>query len=312
MAELWHRILRLEYGIAEGSRTLLATRDIFQDDGGSGRFGTGAIPEVKYDISKSLKSKNTCKVQIFNLNKKNREIATQAETGQMQLILELGYGNEYFLAFFGKVQKAYNQWNGYEWLTTLDVVDGSDTKEVHINKSFAPKTKISDIFKEIVKIAGDSAQKIKSVVKDIDLAVTENGITINGNLDTAIEKIIGSVPDQNLEYTVQDQVIHIKSIFESINSQTVPVISPTTGMIGAPVRTEKGLNFSTLPVKDLTPGQIVKIESTDGEYTGFYIIQKTKITGSLRGDKSVATCEALSTDLIQEVSLEGFGRTATT
>jgi len=285
MPELWNRSARLTFGIL-GEEVIegVVIDSAFATSGYS-------IPQIEFDISKSIKTKNKAAIIVYNLGRSNREIISKAKKNELFCELSVGYENDNFTVFKGNVQLAHNEWTGKEWKSSFKVVDGLNIKKKNLfNKSYAPKTDIKKMLKDALSNLEDD---VKGVFTDIKTEVTENGITLSGAVPMVLDKLMNLVPDQNLEMTVQDNTIYIKPVTSLIAANSIPVIAYDTGTIGYPVKTEEGVKFKALLRKGLSPGRGVRIATIAGELDGVYSIQKTKFKGKIRSKNEwYAECEA--------------------
>ena len=295
MPDLWGRTIKLSFGVKGETGVVIDTSKIPPNR---------AIPGISFDITKTIKNKNTATITIYNLQKSNRDIVSSAKHDTLFCILEVGYGGDNFIIFKGVIQTAYNAWSGFEWATSFTVVDGKKTKKVKVNLTFPPKTDMKQMLTDTFKGLGG---KFEGVILDVKKEISQNGVTLSGSFDAVIEGLTNMMPSQDLEQTVQDEVVYVKPVDTFIDANNVPIVSYQTGMIGSPRITKKGIEFTSLLQKGLSPGRGVEIISISGESNGYYAIQKTKAAGALRGDKWQIWCQATATDKIERVPISDYG-----
>ncbi len=190
----------------------------------------------------------------------SRSVVSQAKPGTLFCVLEVGYQNENFTLFKGSVQTGGSRWNGYQWETTFKAVDGLKSKKKKINKTYPKKTDLKKMLKDTLKQMEDG---FKNIIKDVKSEISENGITLSGAGDMVLDRIISMMPNQNLERTIQDEVTYVKPVDSAIDDTTAAVIAFDTGMIGAPKKTEDGIEFKSLLSTGLSPGRKVIIKSIE-------------------------------------------------
>ncbi len=291
MSELWNRSARLEFGVRGRTGVVIDTKAV---------KAPHTVPEIEFDISKGIKSKNKANIRIYNLNKTSRESLTNTEKDTLFCDFQLGFNNDNFVVFRGDIQTAGSHWDGRNWVTTMEAFDGLSLDKTKFNKSYAPKTDYKTILEDVIKnVKGE----FKSVISGVKTEVTQNGITLSGISSAVINKIVNSLPNQNLEYTVQDEVIYIKNATSMIDEGNIQVLRYDTGLIGVPKRTKEGVEFQAIIRKGLFPQRGVEIQTHSGELDGVYILQKVKLKGSLRGKDWTATCEGKLTDKYQIVEV---------
>lgn len=283
MPLLWGRSVILEFGESGKTGVKIDTSKILDKS---------ALPQITFDIKKTIISQNTAHISVYNLNETSREVVNKAKDDTLYCTLSAGYGDESFIIFKGRIQTGGSVWTGSEWVTTINTVDGVDAKGKKVNRSYAPDTTVKEMIVDSLENLGSN---FKKVVLDVKKEVTENGMTLSGSVPMIIDKLIAAVPNQNLEFTIQDGVAYVKPATTLIEANTIVVVSPTTGMIGSPKKVKDGVEFTSVIQKGLSPGRGVELKSTTGTYNGIYIIQKTQMKGSLRGGEWSVTCEAKAT-----------------
>ena len=72
MAELWGRSARLTFGVPGELGIEVNTIN---------SVGQYTVPQIEFNINKSIKAKNTAEISIYNLNSTSREIVSSAKSG---------------------------------------------------------------------------------------------------------------------------------------------------------------------------------------------------------------------------------------
>ena len=289
--ELWRRSALLVFGVKGESAVKVDTDKIFREG--------GAIPQITFDILKSITDKNSSQISVYNLNTPSRDVINRAESEEdIYVELHAGYGGENSLVFKGEVRIAQNVWNGTDYITSFEAYDGKKASKKKYSKSHAPGSKYKDIIKDILKGVGDT---IDGIVLDVKESTTENGLTLIGATADVVKKVINMVPDQNLEFTIQDNVAIVRPANLSSNPTEVPVISNSTGLIGSPKTVRKGVEFKCLIQAGLLPSRSIKLVTLGTDLDGIYILQKVKMSGQTRDGDWTATCVAIKDDRFIQV-----------
>jgi len=289
--ELWGRSAILKFGrYGTSYEVTIDTDKEFE--------GRKVIPQIEFDIKKSTADKNLATISIKNLAERSRNVATMtvADKGKMYIEFYAGYGGVNYLMFAGDVDSSSTHWNGREWSTDFSAIDGLVASKVKYNKSHAPKTDIKSIIADALSNIKD---KVKDIIVDVKSEVTQNGVTLTGATSLVMEKLAAMLPNQNLQFTIQDGVAYVKPVTTPIDKNNIPKISKHSGLIGSPKKIKEGIVFTSLIQFGLSPGRAIELESVSDEFNGVYIIQKTSAKGSTRGRDWYIECEAkLTTDFV--------------
>lgn len=289
MAELWNRSAVLKFGVPNANKIIPEGEGVTIDT----RLSVlpNVNPEISFEIEKKIEKQNTAEITVYNLSRDSREIVNKADSDTLFCELSVGYGDDNFLLFKGFIQTGGSLWNGYEWKTVMRAIDGKDAKKENFNKSYKAGTDIRDIFNDVLNTVKD---RFESLVPEVKSHITKNGLTLSGTVPMILKKLANLVPDQNLEINIENSVISVKPATSIIDQLSIPVVSFNTGMIGAPKKTEDGLDVVALLRDGISPGRAMEVLSVTGEYDGQYLIQNCKYSGSLRGDKWQVASEVKS------------------
>jgi len=213
---------------------------------------------------------NTAAVSIYNMNETNRSFF---EKKDLKVILMAGYGPKPSIVFKGDVvgEKTSSKKSGQDIITTIESGDGRFTlKNTVLNKTFAPGISLESVIKDIQKSMG-----LPGDLKDIKSETFNQGLSISGSPREALDKL---TEKQNLEWSIQGGVLQIKKKGGAISGEVV-IVSPDTGLIDIPVKTNEGVEFQTLLNPVLVPGRSVKIESKFLKGTQSFIVRKVQHQG---------------------------------
>lgn len=214
---------------------------------------------IQFQIEKTSESNsNTSRIVIFNLNKENRAFCEQVN---LDCFLSAGYapiGQEPLIEsiFQGDIKKGKveNKLSGSDWQTRFEVGDGERALvETKFNKSFAKGANLQAMIEEVSKSLG----KPLSTIKGIQNKVFKNGVTLSGSAKDILD---GLTVEGGVEWSVQDnEIIVLPPTID--DGQGSFLISRDTGMIGSPIKREKGVEFVVALNPKLRPGKKVRLQS---------------------------------------------------
>lgn len=247
---------------------------------------------VLFKIKKtSEKTPNPGQIKIYNLNSTSRAIlesgkaAIDTKTGKKEsihkiaIILNVGYGPSVDQLFIGNVTKAKTEKQGPDLITTIEAGDGEKAfTEARLDKSYSAGTSYKTMFKDILKSMKDAGGIALGALDSIKNEVTQNGITLSGISNVLLSKLTDR---QGLEWSIQDHELQILKILSSSNTKAI-LLTPETGLIGRPVKTDKGIEFKALLNTKIKPGGLVRIESNSLDAT--ILISEAVFDGDTHGE----------------------------
>jgi hypothetical protein len=244
--------------------------------GQTGRVWTGL--RTRFEIHKTADSSpNKLKLGIYNLSKDSRHyIENGGRTYAVQV--EAGYAADLRMLFSGRLELASSNTQGRQnhhhqgadWLTEVEGTDGGHPcRTVVISKSFGPKTGEHAIIDEVAKALGVTLGKITGLPKK----QANHGRSLSGPAAAELDRLCAT---HRLRWSIQDGALHILPYGAALNP-TAFVISPATGMIGSPERTERGVKVVSLLQGGINPGRLIEIRSSD--LKGTYVVEDVKHHG---------------------------------
>lgn len=214
---------------------------------------------ISFQIEKTSESNaNTSRITIFNLNKESRSFVEQEN---LDAFLSAGYtppGQESLVEalFQGDLKKGKveNKLSGSDWQTTFEVGDGERALvETKFNKGFAKGASLEKMIGEVSK----SFDKPISTIKGIKDKIFKNGVTLSGGAKDIMDQLTN---EAGVEWSIQDDEIIVLPSKEDDGEESF-LISRKTGLIGSPIKREKGIEFIAALNPKLRPGKRVRIES---------------------------------------------------
>jgi hypothetical protein len=242
---------------------------------------------VTFQIEKTSESNsNTSRISIFNLNSNSRAFVEQEN---LVGILDVGYqypGQDPVAEniFQGDIKKVQNTLSGGDWVTTFEIGDGEKKLvESHFDKSFAKGASLQTVVNEVAQSFGNPV----SVVKGIQDKTFKNGLSLSGGTKEILDNLTS---EGGVEWSIQDDEVIILPQEEDDGEQGF-LLSRDTGMIGLPIKKEKGLEITTALIAKLRPGRSIKVESKIIE--GNYRVRRVLHDGDTHEGNWVTKVEAV-------------------
>lgn len=232
---------------------------------------------VTFSIKKTLTSDpNVAEISIYNLNDSNRNLIA---TKQYHLLeLSVCYQHDMLrLIFCGDIINVENKLNDKDIITVLRCGDGYKAfTEKTIIKTVAKGQSDNDLLNEAVKSFGIQKGSI-NLPND---RVLPRGKVMMCDTREVMHKI---AINNNADWSIQDAQLVLIPKNKGLANNEGWIISRTTGMIGSPQKTDKGLEVTTLCNPQYRIGSLVRVESKLTEYNGDYKIESIEHNGDLDG-----------------------------
>lgn len=250
-------------------------------DGGQGRKWTDLDIEFKVEKSGSS-TPNKIGITIYNLSADSRGWCEKKGNG---VILEAGYVDSGVkLLASAEIQTVTHDKDGPDWVTKICAADGQKAHKTIMHESFGPKTKESAVIKAIAKKMGVKLGNLKGL-SDEEFA---QGRQLSGAARFELDALCSS---RGLRWSIQDGAIQILPIGSPTDADVI-LLSPASGLIGSPEKTEKGVKITSLLRGNLNPAQLVKLESRS--LTGFYVAEKVTHEGDSSGGNWYTQIDAIA------------------
>lgn len=232
---------------------------------------------VTFSIKKTLTSDpNVAEISIYNLNDSNRNLIA---TKQYHLLeLSVCYKDDMLrLIFCGDIINVENKLNNKDIITVLRCGDGYKAfTEKTIIKTVAKGQSDNDLLNEAVNSFGIQKGSI-NLPND---RVLPRGKVMMCDTREVMHKI---AINNNADWSIQDAQLVLIPKNKGLANNEGWIISRTTGMIGSPQKTDKGLEVTTLCNPQYRIGSLVRVESKLTEYNGDYKIESIEHNGDLYG-----------------------------
>ena len=232
---------------------------------------------VTFSIKKTLTSDpNVAEISIYNLNDSNRNLIAIKQYHLLEL--SVCYQHDMLrLIFCGDIINVENKLNDKDIITVLRCGDGYKAfTEKTIIKTVAKGQSDNDLLNEAVNSFGIQKGSI-NLPND---RVLPRGKVMMCDTREVMHKI---AINNNADWSIQDAQLVLIPKNKGLANNEGWIISRTTGMIGSPQKTDKGLEVTTLCNPQYRIGSLVRVESKLTEYDGDYKIESIEHNGDLYG-----------------------------
>lgn len=249
------------------------------------------VLKMVFNIEKTRGSDpNKAKLSIWNLSAASR---AKLQEKNCDVVIEAGYVDYVNQIFKGTMDFATNTREGTDWITTLEVGDGSkETKQSRINESFKAGTSAGQVLKKAAESLGLDTGNLLDVVNGDGarslLKQWVSGKVVSGKSSDVLDDISKSL---GLDWSIQDRKLQFidKGIRKAGESQTVVTtkdpavpLKPSKGLIGSPEVGEDGIvKARSLLNGELFPNRKIDLESL--LIKGAYRIEKVVHDGDTGG-----------------------------
>lgn len=239
----------------------------------------------------STSTANDGKIEIYNLNEEVRNFTEIAETVDKQvptdgLFIELyaGYQDVTRQIFTGFASGG-SKYESPDWVSTFRVIDGkSPIIEAKFIKSYNAGYPINNVIIDLLKSFKLPIDYIPPVITS-DLV--KYGLALSGNAKDLLDQYSNKY---RFLWSIQNNSILVT--FEKLPIPgNIIILTPRSGLLSRPLKTDKGLEFSTLLIPSLRPGILVQIDDDNG-FTGTALVNVVDYKGDSHRDKFECFVEA--------------------
>lgn len=246
--------------------------------------GTGKTIEdlrMTFTVQKTNeKNPNRSKLEIYNLSPTSKGLL---ETKNAKISLAVGYEDTVSIVAVGDITKVVHERSGPDIISKIEFGDGDNKyRNSRIEKGYPPGVTTSKVIDDLILESG----LIKGVVIGVPQFTYANGLSLSGLVRDELERICVK---NNLEFSIQNEVIQIIPK-DSFTTDSIVFLDKTSGLIGEPNKTAKGVEFISLIQPRLKPGSRVQIKSD--KLSGIFKLQKVIHEGDNQGGDFLSSCEA--------------------
>lgn len=190
---------------------------------------------IQFNVKKtSDKSSNTAEVKIYNLNENSRN-RISGEVLKQVIQLNAGYKSDVSdsLVFIGNVTSITHEVTSPSIVTTIKCADGLDALSLtRISVSYTEGYSVKLALREIVDAFPFGIEGFNQSLSQVDDFQFSNGYSFTGFAKDALDELTQEI---GVEWSVQNG--NIKFLPEGLpDSNVVVSLSPTTGLVGSPIR----------------------------------------------------------------------------
>ena len=209
--------------------------------------------KIKFDIKKSrTREQNKATIEIYNLNE-----TTRANIKNEGVTVELyaGYADDVGLIFRGDIREVSHKKTNADIITTITAGDGDNAlRKSSINVTM-PKS--SSLKKHIIELASKlEGIKIGKIVGIDGLEGNKRATTFVGSVRDELDRL---AIKYDFSYTIENHIFNL--VRNRQHTGLSEVISVESGMIEAPVATEKGVDVKTLLNNNLKCNDLFRLEA---------------------------------------------------
>lgn len=239
--------------------------------------------KISFDIEKTRESgANTAKIQIYNMR---QESWTLFETEKdLFVVLFVAYDDRknYEILYTGNISKAKTTLETPNIITVLECGDGQKAlKYATLDKSYKAKTIIKEAMKDAVQTFKDVGNVAIEEVGDFISGKTNFGFSLSGTSKDIVDEMARKY---NFDWSIQNNKCVIKPKDETTNNTAID-LNKRTGLVGTPIRTEKGIELTCLINPKIIPKKKIYVYSEGLDNTdAFFQVTTVKIKGDTHGN----------------------------
>lgn len=237
-------------------------------EGSSGRAFRGL--RARFDVAMTdTKTPNTGKVELYNAAPETIALA-QRDDAVVRLLV--GHGDTPRLIFHGDPIKdgVTVRRESVDRILTIEAADGRRAYSgTFVDLSFATE----QTGRQIYGVIGD-ALGLPLGANDLgDDVRFPTGVTLSGRASDVLDRLCVMT---GRRWTIRDGTLQVYAKGGTTGESAV-LFSPTTGLVGAPTRTEKGVELTALISPAMRPGRPFRLES---EFvSGDYVAKEVRFAG---------------------------------
>jgi hypothetical protein len=246
---------------------------------------------IVFDIEKTRTSEaNKGNIQIYNLNQDHWTIFETHKDLFVVLYVSYNDPKNYEILFTGNVNKCSTAKDGVNIVTSIESGDGQKAlQNARLEKTFKAGQIIKDAAKDVVDTFKDVANVAIKAVDDVITGNSGLSFSFSGQSKDLMDNLAKKF---NFDWSIQNNQVVMKAKSTPIDNYAVD-INFRTGLIGCPVRTEKGINLTALINPKVFPMKKIYVYS-EGLSTvdDFFRVEKVTYKGDTHGNDWTMDIEA--------------------
>jgi hypothetical protein len=242
---------------------------------------------IVFSVEKTSTSEaNHASVQVYNLAEQTRG---WLKSKDQAVVLNAGYLESSQRLFAGVIDRLEHEREGVDLVTTIECKDGGlDLRDPEFHRSYRAGTSKASIISDIVANMPHTTQGPVAALGA--QGRTGGAVALSGTCKRVLDRLGRS---WGYEWSIQDGVLQVLDEGEAATPEILAVkLTPTTGLIGSPTKTERGVKARSLLRPSLRPGSYLVVES---EFlTGGYKAESVRHDGDTHGGAWNTETEARS------------------
>ena len=224
---------------------------------------------------------NKAKIQILNLSDDSIGFLRQPE---VVVRLAAGYADVTPILFVGDVREVRVQRGSQETACEIEAYDGLTAyQNSALYTTFEPPLTNRRLISRLAEAMTLAIDAIPADLPEIDY---QSPYTVAGPVRAALDEVIAS---SGARWSIQDGTLRI-TLDGQPTAEAAALISPSTGLVGYPETTKKGVKFTSLLNAQLSPRRFVRLECRD--FQAFFICKKVTHRLDARGQTFYTEVEA--------------------
>jgi hypothetical protein len=232
---------------------------------------------ITFRVEKTSSSEpNKATIQVYNLNQWSRQ---RVEEKNQALVLTAGYEDVNARIFVGVVKRVEHRRAPPDIVTEMECADGGvDLETAEFRRSYKAGTSRLRVVKDIIT-AMPNTDTGPLTASELSGSIPGR-LALSGGCRHVLNRLAKS---WGFEWSIQDEAIQVLTeATGTVNPQALAVVlSPETGLIGSPTKTDRGAKFKSLLMPTINPGSFVSLDSAFVK--GYYKAESTSDEGDTHG-----------------------------
>lgn len=230
---------------------------------------------------------NTAEITIYNLSNTSISALTKE---RVEVFLNVGYEKADSLLFWGNDIDVETQKQGVNRMTIIKAKDaGRQLRTATINKSMPVGTDLATIVRAIIDKMEGVAISATEIAKLTGAGISQIPTIINGQAKDLLERTLNQ---SGYQWSIQNGEFKVDAKETPSPSNKIFVMSPSSGLLGSPTKTKKGIKFRSLLNAKVNPESHISMQSE--EIKGIYKIINAVHMGDSRLGEWITDCEGVS------------------
>lgn len=241
---------------------------------------------ITFRIEKTSSSEpNKANIKVYNLAKGTRD---WIKAKDQLVVLNAGYVDLIQQISVGVIDRVEHKRESVDIITELECKDGGlDLRQAEFQRSYSAGTSKRGIIKNIIAAMPNTDEG------SLDATGITGNIEAKLSLSGSTRRILDKLARAwDYEWSVQDGAIQILNPTGTLTSHDMAIVlRSNTGLIGTPVKTDRGMKCKSLLIPSIKPGTYLKVES---EFlTGHFKAESVSHVGDNTGGEWSTEAEAI-------------------